>query len=109
MVTPGEERLPGRRAERRRVETIELEPACRETLCGRRPTGSAEGARGAEADVVEEDDQDVRRAGRRPKGLDRREDGSRVPRVEGRLAFMLPVRDGKPLAGEISHGAAVYG
>ena len=48
-------------------------PSAGQPLGGRRLARPAERARRAEADVVEQDDQHVRRARRRPQRLDRRE------------------------------------
>ena len=81
VVAAGEQRLPRRRAERRRVEAVVLQPVRRQPLGGRRLARPAEGARGSEAGVVEQDDEHVRRAGRRPQRLDRRERRVRVLRV----------------------------
>src|SRR3712207_8268383 len=47
---------------RSRVEPGVREPALGEALDGRHPTGTAERRRGAEPDVVEQDEQHVRRA-----------------------------------------------
>ena len=87
-----------RRAERRRVEAVVLEPVRREALGGRRRARAAEGARGAEADVVEQDDQHVRRAGRRPQRLDRRERRLRVLRVLVHRPRVRPIRDRQVIA-----------
>ena len=81
VVPAREQRRPRRRAQRRRVKAIELQPVTGQTLgCGRL-TRPAEGARTTEAGVVEEDDQDVRRTCRRPQRLDRGELRSRILRV----------------------------
>ena len=72
VVAPAEQRGAGRRAERRRVEPGVLEPVRRESLERRRVARSAECAGSAETDVVEQDDEDVRCAGRRPDWVDRR-------------------------------------
>ena len=55
--------------------------------------GAAEGARGGEADVVEQDDQDVRRALGRPQRLDRRELRVRILGVVRGHAHVLRVGD----------------
>src|SRR4029450_5284039 len=43
VVGARQQRLPGRRAERGRVEAVELQPIRRQTLRGRRRTGPTEG------------------------------------------------------------------
>jgi hypothetical protein len=61
VVATAEERGPGRRAERGGVKAVELEAIGREPLgCGRL-AGTAERAGGAEARVVDQNDQDVGR------------------------------------------------
>ena len=62
VVAAGEQRRAGRRAQRRGVEAVVLQPAGGEALEVRRVARAAERAGGAEADVVDQDDQDVRRA-----------------------------------------------
>jgi hypothetical protein len=54
------------------VEAIELEPFGREALSRRRLTWAAERARAAEAGIVDQDDQNVRRTRRGTQRLDRR-------------------------------------
>ena len=66
MVAAGEQRLPRRRAQRGGVEARVLQPARGELLEVGRLARPAEGAGRAEADVVDEDDQHVGRALRRP-------------------------------------------
>ena len=83
VVPPAEQRRAGRRAQGGGVEPGVLEPVRREALEGRRVARSAEGARGAEAHVVDEDDEHVRGAGRRPDRLDRRERRVRILGVVG--------------------------
>ena len=51
-----------------------------------------------EADVVEQHDQDVRRAGGRPQRLDRRERRRRILRVEDGRARLVAIRDGQDRA-----------
>ena len=72
VVAAGEQRRPGRRAQRRRVKARVLQPLRREPLEVRRPARAAERTRGAEADVVDQHHQDVRGALRRPQRHDRR-------------------------------------
>ena len=81
MVAPGQERLARRRAEGGGVEAVVLQAARCQLLRGRRLAGAAEGARGAEPGVVDQDDQDVGRALGRAQLLDGRELGVRVLRV----------------------------
>ena len=95
VVAAGEQRLARRRAQRRGVEAVELEAALGEPLGGRRVDRAAEGARRGEADVVEQHDQHVGRALRRPQRLDRRELGVRILGVVGRQSDVLRVGDGK--------------
>ena len=86
VVAAAQQRRPRRRAQRRRVEAVELQAAGGEPLRVRRRARPAERARRAEPDVVEQDDQHVRRPRRRPQLLDRRERRVRVLGVEGSRA-----------------------
>ena len=83
VVATAQQRRAGRGAQGRRVEAVELQPAGRETLRVGRRARSAERARRAEPRVVDEHDEDVGRACRRPQLLDGRERGVRVLRVVG--------------------------
>ena len=83
VVAAGQQRLAGRRAQRRGVEAVEAQAAGGESLGRRAADRAAERARGGEADVVDEHDQHVRRAARWPQRLDRRERRRRVLRVVG--------------------------
>ena len=78
VVAAGQQGSPRGRAERRRVEAVVLQAVPGQPLSRRRRARPAEGARRGEADVVEQDDKHVRRAGRRPQRLDRRERRVRV-------------------------------
>ena len=80
VVSSGLERVAGRRAQRRGVEVVEPHTALRQLIHRRRPDGTAEGARPAEADVVDQHDHDVRSAGGRLDLETRRRLG--VPCVE---------------------------
>ena len=80
MVAPGEQRDAGRRAERGGVELVVAQAVVGERLDGRHMDRTAEGARLAEAHVVEEHDEHVRRAFRRLHLEARRR--LRVARVE---------------------------
>ena len=73
VVATRQQRLARGRAQGRRVEAVEPQPAGRQALRGGRVAGTAEGAGGAEPDVVEQDHQDVRGALRREQRLDGRE------------------------------------
>ena len=68
-LLPGQQRLPRRRAEGGGVETVVASPFCGQALGGRRVARAAEGAGGSEADVVDKDDQHVRRTLWRADGL----------------------------------------
>ncbi len=81
VVAAGQERLPGGRAQGRRVEARERQAVARKSFGRRRLARAAEHAGGTEPDVVEKDDQDVRCTLRGPDRRDRLEDGSRVLRV----------------------------
>src|SRR6188508_734913 len=95
MVPAREERLAGRSAQRRRMEAVVLETLSCETLGRRRRARTAERARRGEADVVEQNDENVRRSIGRPQLLDRRKLGVRVLRVERNRTVKWPVRDGQ--------------
>ena len=60
-----------------------LQAVGREPLGGRRVARATEGARSAEADIVDQHDQHVRRAFRRAQRLDRRKLRVRILRVVG--------------------------
>ena len=62
VVAAGQEGHARRRAERRRVEPVVLEPLAGQTIERRHGNGAAERARVAEPDVVDQEDDDVRRA-----------------------------------------------
>ena len=95
VVAAGQHRLTRGRAQRARVEAGELQPVGRQLLGDRRLARPAERARRAEAHVVEEDDEDVRRPGRREHRLDRRKPGVRVLGVERREPRLADVGDGQ--------------
>ena len=91
VVAAAEQRRPRRRAQRRRVEARVLEAAVREPLGRRRVARPAERARGAEADVVNQEDEHVGRARRRAQRRDGRILGVRVLGVVGRDADRLAI------------------
>ena len=95
MVAAGQQGLPRRRAQRRRVEARVLQSALRELLEVRRLARTAEHAGRAVADVIDENDQHVGRALRRPHVPDRRELRVRVFCVVGDQARMLDVGNRK--------------
>ena len=76
VVAPGQQRGARRRAEGGGVEGAVAQPVLRQPLQRRALDRPAEGAQPAEPDVIEQHQQDVRRAGRRLLG--RREVGGRV-------------------------------
>ena len=80
MIAPGQQSRPGRRAKRGGVEFIVAQPIIRQCLhCGH-VDGSAKGAGLAEAHVIDQHDQHIRRLVRRPDLKSRWWRG--VPRVE---------------------------
>ena len=107
MVAAGQQRLPRRRAQRRGVEPGVLQPARGQLLEVGRLARPAEGAAGAEADVVDQDDQHVGRALGRPHIPDRRIAGVRILRVIGRQADMRDIGNRKDSPGNlgIGHGS----
>ena len=103
VVAAREQRLPRRRAQRRGVETVVAQAVVGQPLRGRRATGTAERAGRAEPDIVEQYDEDVGGAVRRPHRLDRRITGIRVLGVEGdqSLAGLSWDRKMRPLHVEV--------
>src|SRR5688572_18203635 len=91
VIASGQQRLPRRRAERGGVHAVVLETLVRELLEVRRLARATERARRAEADVVDQHDQNVRRARRRLEPLDRRELRVGILRVEGGQSDWWPV------------------
>ena len=98
MVPAGEKRLARRRAQSSRMESVVLQAVGRQAFGGGGVARSAERARGAEADIVEENDQDVRRAHRRAQRHDRRVLRIGILGVVGRQPDMLRVRDRQDVA-----------
>ena len=95
VITARQQRSPRRRTQRCRVETVIQQTARGKPVRRRRTTRTTERARGAEADIIQQDDQDVRRTLRRQQWLDRREGGIRVLGVIGRQTRRRAVRDGQ--------------
>ena len=93
VVAAGEQRLARRRAQRGRVEAVVLQAARRQTFGVRRLAWAAEGARRAEARIVDQDDEDVGRALRRAQLLDRRIFRVRILRIVGDQAGSLRIGD----------------
>ena len=86
VVTPGQHRLARRRAQRGGVKTVEPDTVCRQALGDRRITRPTECRGRAEADIIDQHDQHIGRALRRPQHRDRRVGGVRVLRVIRRQA-----------------------
>ena len=93
VVAARQQGSPRWRAQRRRVEAVVLQAVPCQPLGRRCRARPAERTRGGEADVVEQDDQHVRRAGRGPQRLDRRELRLGILRVQRELSLVRPVRD----------------
>ena len=91
VVPAGLERVARRRAQRRGVEVVEAQAALRELVHRRRADGTAERARPAEADVVDQHDHDIGRALGRLDLEPRRRLG--VARVELAVGRRLRLRD----------------
>ncbi len=73
VVAASQQRRPGGRAERSRMKAVVLEAMGGQPLGRRRVDGAAKCAGRGEAGVVDQHDQDVGRAGRRPQRLNGRE------------------------------------
>jgi hypothetical protein len=101
VVAAREHGRAGRRAERRGVEAVVLQAACGEPFGGRCVTGPAKRARGAKADVIEQDDEHVRCASRRTQRADRRKFRVRILCVAGRQAGGLAVRNRQHFTREV--------
>ena len=92
VVAAGQQRLARGRAQRGGVEASEFQPARCQFLRGRCLAGPAKGAGRAEADVVDQDDQDVGSTLGWSQSLDWRELRGRILRIEGDQAFSARVR-----------------
>ena len=93
MVPTREECLACRCAQRRRMEAIELEPVLRQTFGGWSRDRTSECRRCRETDVVQQDDEHVRRTRGRTQRLDRWKRRRRIFRIE----------DGRRLGGRIGN------
>ena len=93
VIPTAQQRGTRRRAQGRRVEARVLQAFGGETLERRCPARPAERAVRAEAGVIDEDDEHVRRPVRRPDRLDPRKRSLRVLRVVRRDTGVRPVRD----------------
>ena len=93
VVPPGLERIARRRAERRRVEVVESHAALRKLVHRWRANRTAKRARPAEADVVDQHDHDIGRAGWCLDLEPRRR--FRVPRIELLVSRRVRFRDGQ--------------
>ena len=102
MVAAGEQRLPGRRAQRSGVEPRVLQPARGELLEVGGLARPAEGAAGAEADVIDQDDQHIGRGRRRPHIPDRWIAGVGVLRVIRRQPNMRDVGNWQYVAPDLT-------
>ena len=94
------------------MEAVVLQPARGQALRRRRRARTAERARRAEADVVEQHHDDVRRPRRRPQRLDGRKRRIRILRVIGDQPVERPVGDRQHLttgASLLGHLAAPRG
>ena len=101
MIAAGKQRLPRRRAQRSGVEARVLQAAFGELLEVRGLTRTAEDARCAVADVVDENDENIRRTLRRPQVADRRKLRVRILRVIGDQPRMLNVGNRQLRAGDV--------
>ena len=108
VVTAGQHRLAGRCAQRRRVEPVVPQATRREPLRGGRVAGPSERRRSAEADIVEQHDEDIRGAGGRQERFDRRVCRVGVLRVVCRQARRRAIGDRQHRAGmavgTVGHG-----
>jgi hypothetical protein len=95
VVASGQQRLARRRAQGGRVEAIVLQSPRGQLFQGWHVTRAAEGAGRAEAGVIDQDDEDVRRTGGRTKLRDGRVLRLRILGVVGDLARPKRVRQGQ--------------
>ena len=105
VVAAGQQRLPGRRAQRCGVKAVEPQPAVREALRVRGIARATENAGCAEAGIVNHHYHNIRRVFRWPERLDRRERRLRILCVVSGEADMLAVRNRQVGPGNVSHWA----
>jgi hypothetical protein len=98
VVSAREHGLAGGRAERGGVEAVVLQAVCGEAFSVRRLAWPAKGTRGAEADVVEQDNQHVRGACGWAQRLDRGEGRVWILRVVGDQTLVGSVGNRQDLA-----------
>ena len=92
VIAAGQQRLPRGRAQRGGVEAGELQPARCQFFRGRCLARPAKGAGRAEADVVDQDNQDVGSALGWAQSIDWRKLRRRILRIEGDQALFSGVR-----------------
>ena len=78
VITARQQRGPRRRTQCRRVETVVRRPPAASRSAVGVTTRPTEGARGAETNIIQQNDQHVRCTLRRNQGLDRRVGGIRI-------------------------------
>ena len=93
VVAARQQGSPRGRAQRRRVEAVVLQAVPCQPLGRRCRARPAERTRSGEADVVEQDDEHVWRAGRGQQRLDRGERRLRILGIQRELSLVRPVRD----------------
>jgi hypothetical protein len=92
VISAGEQRLTGGRAQRGRVKSIELQPALRQALGVRGGDRATERTRGAKPAIVDQYDEHIGRAGGWSQRLDGRERRRVwILRVVGRHAHVLRI------------------
>ena len=95
VVAAGQQRLTCRRAQRRGVEPIEFHASVRQPFRRRRVHRPTEGAARPEPAIVDQDDQHIGSAFRRPDIPDRRELGRRILRVVRGQTHVLDLGNGQ--------------
>ena len=95
MIASSQQRLTGRRAERRGVEPIVTEPIRCEPLKVRRLARTTKGAGCAKTDIIEQDDESIGGARGRTQFPDRRILRFRIFGVVGCQSYVRLLRDGK--------------
>src|SRR6185437_11825415 len=91
MIAAGEQGLPSRRTKRRRMKAAVFQAARSQPVQIRRPTGTAEGAGCSEADVVEKNDDHIRRPLGRAQRLDGRKPCIGVLGIVGEQVYLLTI------------------